>query len=427
MVATAPDIEPDPGTASPAVTPPPGSPRFALVDSLRAFAVLGVLVNHVAAITGEVNRPTFGQVFPVLSNQALTLFFLVSGFLLYRPFVAARRRGRPSPGVARYARRRALRIAPAYWTALTVLALYPGVVGAFSGDWWRYYLLAQGYWTRTVGGGIPSAWSLTAEVGFYIALPVWALLVRRVGARLAPDRWLRTEVVGLAAVAAAGIAVQVAASRLLISDLFVTTLPGESVWFALGMALAVASVAEEGRERPSVAGRLVADHPGLCWLGALACLIGAVLVLHPGGVFNIVLSLRTRQPIARTLGSIALTAGCCALVAAPAVFGTRAGGTARRLLAWRPLALLGLISYGVYLYHLTVAELLWESHDPFHFSAAGLGLVDRIRGSHVATLALLAGTLAVSVILAALSYRFVELPFLRRKEPRPQRPTAPAS
>ncbi len=398
------------------MAPPPGNPRFALVDSLRALAVLGVLAFHVTSITGELNRPVVGDFFPVLSNQGLTLFFAISGFLLYRPYAAARHADRPAPRMGRYLRRRVLRIVPAYWVALTLLAIFPGIVGVFTSDWWRYYFFLQGYSSQTVGGGIPSAWSLSVEVSFYVALPLWAILVRRLGPALWPGRWMRSELIPLVALALLGVLIQVAASRLLISSLLVTTLLGASTWFALGMALAVASVALHDNPRPPWPARFAVEHPDWCWLGAVACLIGVVAVLHPGGLFNIILSLHTRQPIARTLGSIALTGACCALLAAPAIFGEDAGGTARRILAWRPLLALGLISYGVYLYHLTVAEVLGESSDPGHFSASGLGLVGRVHS--LTTPVLLLATLAVSAIVAGASYRFVELPFLRRKEPR---------
>ena len=96
------------------------------------------------------------------------------------------------------------------------------------------------------------------------------------------------------------------------------------------------------------------------------------------------------------------------------LFGDHAGGLPRRILAWRPLAGLGLVSYGVYLYHLTFAELIGEKSDPGHFSASGLGLVT---SEHtLTTLVLVVLTLAASALAASLSYRFIELPFLRRKE-----------
>ena len=103
-----------------------------------------------------------------------------------------------------------------------------------------------------------------------------------------------------------------------------------------------------------------------------------------------------------------------ALVVLPAIFGERAGGLPRRFLAAAPLAWLGLVSYGVYLWHLTVAELVGFSADPSHFSAHGLDLGRRIH--HLETPILFGVTLAVTCAIAAASYYLVELPFLRRKE-----------
>jgi peptidoglycan/LPS O-acetylase OafA/YrhL len=78
----------------------------------------------------------------------VTVFFLISGFLLYRPFVLARfHEAQPVRG-RDFARRRLLRIVPAYWLALTVLAIYPGLVGIWTHDWWIYYGFLQIYGAR---------------------------------------------------------------------------------------------------------------------------------------------------------------------------------------------------------------------------------------------------------------------------------------
>jgi peptidoglycan/LPS O-acetylase OafA/YrhL len=415
---------PAPPALSPAITPPPGNPRFALFDSLRGIAVLCIIAYHVTSITGLFNRPVIGDLFAVLGNQALIFFFVISAFLLYRPYVSAHRAGRPRPSTRRYLRRRALRIVPAYWTALTVLAIYPGIVGVFTGDWWRYYGFLQAYSNRTLDGGIPPAWSLTVEVSFYVMLPVWALLVRRLAAVMAPGSWLRAELGALTVPVALGLAIQIAASRQAISSLLATTLLGECLWLALGMSLAVASVRGDERPRPGPIRRFVIAAPGLCWLGAVGCLAGATAVLHPGGLLNILLSLHEVQPLGRTLGGILLTAGLATFFVLPAVFGEDAGGLPRRVLAWRPLKLLGLISYGVYLYHLTVAQWLGERSDPGHFTSSGLNLDAHVH--HATTAVLFVATLAGSIVLATLSYRLVELPLLRRKEPGARAPAGAA-
>ena len=385
---------------SPALAPPPGNPRFPLFDSLRGLAVLGVVVYHVFVFTGALNREGIGDIAAVAGSQGPILFFAISGFLLYRPWVASRAGGKPAPGALRYGRRRALRILPAYWFALTVLAVWPGISGVFTDEWWRYYFFLQLYDTDTLGLGIPVAWTLCVEVSFYLALPLWVLAARRLS--------LRAELVALGALALAGAAVQVAAGREQIADVAAQSLLGQSTWFALGMGLAIASVA--GRDRL----RALADHPWLCVGGAALAFAALIPLRHePGGLLGIVAALQTQQPYPKLLADIALTGVMLTLLLVPAVWDTPARAP-QRLLAAAPLAWLGLISYGVYLWHLTLAELLILPSMPVHFEADGLGLGPKL-GDGVTPLAL-ALTLIAACAVAAASYRFVELPFLRRKE-----------
>ena len=413
MTGPPPETAEEARAPSPAVAPPPGNPRFELFDSLRGIAVVCVLTFHVSGLTGALDDPTFGDGISILS-RSLILFFVISGFLLYRPFVAARAGGKRRPSATRYGRRRVLRIVPAYWVALTALAIFPGIVGVFSGDWWIYYGFLQLYSHETFAGGIPVAWSLCVEVSFYLLLPLWAIAVRRLRIGSAERAWLRAELLPLAIWASSGVVIQVLAARQQVSDLVAASLLGQSTWLALGMALAVASVAaERSQRRPAVVG-LVVERPGLCWIGAGAAFVGLAALLQPGGGLAIAAALASEQPVGETLAAIALTGALVTLFVLPAVFGERAGGLPRRVLAAAPIAWLGLISYGIFLWHLPIAELLALPEDPQHFSAAGLDLVARI--SIATTPILIALTLAATAAMAAVSYYVVELPFLRRKE-----------
>lgn len=363
--------------------------HFALFGALRGLAVLAVCVFHVASLTGYTGAGGLGPVTQVLGGLGVTVFFAISGFLLYRPFAAARATGAPMPDLRRFARRRVLRVVPAYWVALTVLVVFPGIVMTHGA--WRYYLFAQLYREDTIGLGIPVAWTLCVEVTFYLALPLWALATRRLSAR--------ADAAALAAVALGGALVQLLAARLEISRLWADALTGQATWLALGMLLALRSVAAPDR---------VVKRATLCWLGAAAALAG-LAALAPDGVFGLAAALTQVQPLATVVARLALTAVLCVLFLLPAVFGEDAGGPVRRLLAWAPVASLGTVSYSFYLYHLTVAELLALDADPGHFDAGGLGLRD-----HVNTPVLLAIVVVVTGAVSALSYRALERPALRR-------------
>ena len=70
-----------------------------------------------------------------------------------------------------YGRRRVLRIVPAYWVALVLLALWPGIVAFWGGPWWRSFTFTQIYWRNSTTQGIFPAWTLCIEISFYLALP----------------------------------------------------------------------------------------------------------------------------------------------------------------------------------------------------------------------------------------------------------------
>ena len=96
-------------------------PRLAGIEGIRAIAATSVLVYHVYLNGAPDARPVdLGVATKPVENlrAGVTLFFVLSGFLLYRVFVAAALRGLPMPSVREYLRNRALRILPAYLVIL---------------------------------------------------------------------------------------------------------------------------------------------------------------------------------------------------------------------------------------------------------------------------------------------------------------------
>jgi peptidoglycan/LPS O-acetylase OafA/YrhL len=374
------------------------SPRFPLFDSLRAIAAGSVLLFHIAFFLGLFQRPHVGRYLTQL-NIGVPIFFLISGFLLYRPFAAARLgRARP-PGVVPYAIRRISRIGPAYWVALPIVALLLHLHPVLH-DPLPYFGFAQVYDRQTLIGGYGVAWTLCVEVSFYAMLPLWAFAMRRL-----PGGSVRSfaisEALPLAAIFAFGVVWSVTRTEtshgLVQFAPAIATLPAFLDHFALGMALAVASVALAGRERQPAAVRLIHRAPWLPWTLAAAgwialCNIGggsapanseaqALAAPLPGG--------ETARHVVR--GFVALA------VLLPAVFGDGEGGWVRRLLADRRLQWIGLISYSLYLWHAAIVQRLTLS-----------GWSDSLGGVPFALVAI-----PICIAVATVSFYAVERPCLR--------------
>jgi peptidoglycan/LPS O-acetylase OafA/YrhL len=251
-------------------------------------------------------------------------------------------------------------------------------------------------------------------VTFYVVLPLWALAMRRVRIRNGAFGPLGPELLPLAIVAGAGVIVQLLTARRHISELVGTSLAGQCTWFCIGMALAALSVAAQREAR--LAGRLalLADRPGLCWAGSAAAFGGLMALVPAGGLFGLIAAVQSRQSASTTLAKVALEAAQVVLLVLPAVFGARRAGLPRRVLGCAPVVWLGVVSYSFYLYHFTIVQLIALPRAPGVFTASGLNLLGHV---HVARgLVLYIASFAATAVVATLSYRLVELPFLRRKE-----------
>ena len=159
--------------------------RLADLDAIRAVAALLVVVNHTSLMGGPYYPQ--GYITPgslILHGSAsggVSLFFVLSGFLIAGPFLRTLLDGELAPDTRRYLKRRATRILPAYWVALlAAVLLFPPANGI---EWWQIPLhaaLLQSYVPGEIDALLVVAWSLCIELAFYVFVPIAAALVRRV-------------------------------------------------------------------------------------------------------------------------------------------------------------------------------------------------------------------------------------------------------
>src|SRR5919197_5490980 len=186
--------------------------RAAGLDGLRALAALSVVCFHVwlYRFPDPTHVRRSGLLDDVLSDfrLGLILFFVLSGYLLYRAFArAALRRDQPVD-VVLYAGRRAARILPAYYLAMlgTFALLWgaratPGVRLPDESDLALFAFFAQNYSAHTIMTLNPVTWTLCLEVLFYALLPLLGAVAYRWGRGQA-----RRQAILLAGLVALGVA-----------------------------------------------------------------------------------------------------------------------------------------------------------------------------------------------------------------------------
>jgi peptidoglycan/LPS O-acetylase OafA/YrhL len=323
----------------------PASDRLASLTGLRALAALLVVGTHAAFATGKLTHGYIGLVWARL-EVGVSIFFALSGFLLFRPWVVAAADGSAAPSTRAYARRRLRRVMPAY--VVTVLLAY-GVYSFYStgpnpgqslSGLIRHLTLTQiytdNYLLTYLHRGLSQTWSLAVEAAFYAALPLLAHLLLVV---LCGDRWRPARLL-------AGLAGLAAFSPLWLIVLNTTDwlpnsagmwLPAQLAAFGGGMAVAVLHVMGV-RWR---AGLLVPVTLAL-YLLVSTPLAGAV-TMGPVPLW---------EPLAKAL----LYAAIATLVVAAPTLGGR--GAFDRLLTSRPMVWLGEISYEIFLLHVLVMAVV---------------------------------------------------------------------
>jgi len=340
--------------------------HFPVFDGVRALAASLVFVFHAWAIInisslqngidtiGLTGLAVLGASLGHFGEVGVALFYLLSGFLIYRPFAKAGYAAGKQPNLTAFAIRRAARILPAYWVAVTIIGFVDPASYAFSWDGLiNQYLFLGIYrpegiiWSSNM---FMASWTVEVEVAFYIFLPFWAAAMAKL--RASTKRPLRAEMFALLFLASIGVVWKIVACTQISGGWFGSSfavLPASIDVFAAGMALAVLSLLPE--VKASKFFERVAAQGLACWLGAAAVFALLVWVGYSEGPFR-------GSGASLALGSGLLKIPVVVLILLPAIWWRGSRGGVVKLLGSRPVMWVGLVSYGLYLWQVFVIRHL---------------------------------------------------------------------
>jgi peptidoglycan/LPS O-acetylase OafA/YrhL len=320
----------------------------------------------------------------------------LSAFLLARPFWTEVLGGE-RVHLRTYARRRVWRIVPLYALAVAAAAVATSTTAA-------EYLRALPYLLFVPQDFLPAAsrfpptfsaawWSLSTEAQFYLLLPFLVVAHRSRAGRWAGALVLASVVAGYALLAAGGW------PGISWATLFTCahTVVGRAPLFAWGIAAAYASVRFFGGSRPARACPAWLRNGGadLLLLAFVATAFAALSWVESSMQYA---TLEAFLPTWHVAEGAAWAVVVLAVLYAPLRW--------RRALTAGPLVWTGQISYSIYLLHMPVLGYgLWALH-----TATGAPL----RGWSVASALAILLLVAVTIALASLTYRWIEVPMIRR-------------
>ncbi len=371
----------------------PDNSHLNVLTGIRGWAALWVFLYHVWSLSGH---PDFTVVLAGISldftplasigGAGVTIFFVLSGFLLAIPFAEWQSGLRQRPALDRYFLRRVMRVFPAYYAQLAILLLIavwiPGQ--PHINDWGSLFRHLLMLFMPPPLGVEPMNlvwWTLPIEFAFYLVLPFLAFMLR-------PKRglWLLVGCLAVMYLWRHGIVLRLADSPLQMRVYATYQLPGSMDAFGMGMLAALLHV-NRSRLPSWLLPRM--NHSRLGLLG-LALVLAAIYWLpgkrHEYWADNPIFYLWTP----------ALVLGVAAIIFA----GVGGGRVINRLFANRFMIYAGLVSYSYYLWHLPVLRWIVATE---WFQTLG----------SMRFLTLLLVSAPLIFVISMLSYVLVEIPGMR--------------
>ncbi|MCA1689109.1 MAG: acyltransferase, partial [Actinobacteria bacterium] len=237
----------------PAAAPAPPAPEFLAGDGIRGVGMICIIVAHLAGGTLLIDgvftrgfRAGYGAMAGVVLSGlqlALPVFFVLSAYLISRPYIHAYVLNRRTPSLRRYLRHRVLRIIPVFWLLGAVMFAVYGTGHSSAKEVAAVFGFLQIYLPSGAASFLGQAWTIDVEVAFYLIVPLtgWVIgaatrrFAARRGGRDLSQRGRVALVVGLLAGATLASA-YIRATRL--GTLWAESPPATFYFFAPGIALA---------------------------------------------------------------------------------------------------------------------------------------------------------------------------------------------
>jgi peptidoglycan/LPS O-acetylase OafA/YrhL len=356
-----------------------GEPRLVGLESVRGMAAIVVVWTHAWTLSRDFAGTTYPQRLADGGLYAIFVFFALSGYLLYWPFAQAAWGNRGAVSLRNYALNRAWRVLPAYYVALAVILLLQYHGGSVR-LWFSFATFTEDFSGKTLGLVDAPMWSVATEMQFYILLPLIAWGIAKVSRGS-----LRSGAIALVVIALPTLlARELIRYGLPLNDnlqYLDNTLLETFCYFALGMALAMWRLSVQQR-RPKWL-----DGP----LGHSRVWLGGALVLWLIACYDF---------------NWEIVGGLASMLLVGAVVMPLRHGWSIVPFRWRWMALLGVISYSIYLWHFPIMVAI---------SNRSLTNPNEVIGRGLSELFVLG--FALSVAVGALSYWQIERRGLARRRP----------
>ena len=370
------------------------SQRNLALDSLRGFSTILIVVYHTSFVSGYTvaHADSIGAYIDRL-NIGVAIFFVLSGFLIFRPFAHSLIHGSPLPKTRNYYLKRAARILPGYWLALFVLAGLDALTIVNTSGFIRNVFIVHSFTEHNVFTGIRQAWTLAIEMSFYVVVPAFAyVFVRQTKRRNGPV------VVSTLLKALSFLFLGAYAFRLFIHQIDFWFLDTAHIWLpshmdtlALGMGLAVLVEAPASAKTLLKVKNFIANHTG-------SFVVCSVFVWLISANINMAIGLNRTEFHIDLLGHF-LYGIASVLLVAPFCVDSQAllvKAVSFRLFTW-----LGTISYGIYLWHMAfLGGNFAEKYMPYTENDGQVLLRFLV-------------VLPASIAIASLSYYVIERPIMR--------------